>query len=60
MRDGTPDGPLVARGQLTLDLEDLLRQATTIRLAPPPNLEGDIERHVKMAARNAISRAYLA
>lgn len=59
VRDGAADGPLVARGQLTLDLEDLLRQATTIRLAPPPNLAGDIERHVKMA-ENAISRAYLA
>lgn len=59
VRDGTADGPLVARGQLTLDLEDLLRQATTIRLAPPPNLAGDIERHVKMA-ENAIARAYLA
>lgn len=59
VRDGGTDGPLLARGQLTLDLEDLLRQATTIRLAPPPNLAGDIERHVKMA-ENAIARAYLA
>lgn len=59
VRDGTAGGPVVARGQLTLDLEDLLRQATTIKLAPPPNLAGDLEHQVKMA-ETAISRAYLA
>ncbi|MDR6534979.1 alpha/beta fold hydrolase [Variovorax soli] len=53
------DSPLVAQGILTLDLEDLLRQAFSIRLEPPTNLLGELEQHVP-AARDAINAVYLA
>lgn len=53
------EGPLVAQGILTLDLEDLLWQASTIKLEPPENLPGAVENLVP-AARDAISAAYLA
>lgn len=53
-----PGQPVVAMGQLTLDLEDLARQASTIQLEPPANLLGDLERHFPMA-RAAISKAYM-
>ncbi len=52
-------GQLVAQGILTLGMEDLLWQGATIKLEPPANLAGDIERLVP-AARDAISAAYLA
>jgi cholesterol oxidase len=52
-------GQLVAQGILTLDLEDLIWQSSTIQLEAPANLAGDIERHLP-AARDAISAAYLA
>ena len=52
-------GPLVAQGILTLDLEDLLRQAFSIRLEPPTNLLGALEQQVP-AARDAINAVYLA
>ena len=51
--------PLVAQGILTLDLEDLLRQAFSLRLEPPTNLLGELEQQVP-AARDAINAAYLA
>ena len=53
------EGAMVAQGILTLDLEDLLWQASTLEIDPPAGLLGDIERHVPRA-RNAITMAYLA
>ncbi len=52
-------GPMVAQGILTLDLEDLLWQASTIALAAPANLPGELEQRVPRA-RSAIESAYLA
>lgn len=54
-----PSQPVVAMGQLTLDLEDLARQAMTIQLDPPSNLLGKLEAKFPMA-RAAISKAYAA
>ena len=51
--------PVVAQGILTLDLEDLLWQASTIRLEPPASLLGALEQKMP-AARDAINAAYLA
>jgi hypothetical protein len=42
--------PLVAQGILTLDLEDLLWQASTIRLEPPANLLGVLEQRCRPRA----------
>ncbi|WP_326541244.1 GMC oxidoreductase [Pseudorhodoferax sp.] len=50
--------PLVAQGMLTLGLEDLLWQASTIRLEPPTGRLGDLERRVPRAG-TAITEAYL-
>jgi cholesterol oxidase len=50
---------VVAQGILTLGLEDLLRQAASIRLEPPANLLGVVEQQVP-AARDAINAVYLA
>ena len=52
-------GRMVAQGILTLDLEDLLWQASTVELKPPAGLSGVIEAHVP-AAERAIANAYLA
>ncbi|OUM02561.1 alpha/beta fold hydrolase [Variovorax sp. JS1663] len=51
--------PVVAQGILTLDLEDLMWQASSIRLEPPANLLGAVEQQVP-AARDAINAVYLA
>ncbi|WP_077001064.1 alpha/beta fold hydrolase [Variovorax sp. KK3] len=51
--------PVVAQGILTLDLEDLMWQASTIKLEPPANLLGVVEQQVP-AARDAINAIYLA
>ncbi|CAN7659251.1 alpha/beta fold hydrolase [Variovorax sp. LjRoot130] len=53
------ESPLVAQGILTLDLDDLLWQASSIKLEPPANLLGEVEQQVP-AARDAINAAYLA
>ncbi|MDM0058229.1 alpha/beta fold hydrolase [Variovorax fucosicus] len=53
------ESPMVAQGILTLDLEDLLWQSSSIRLEPPANLLGELERKVP-AARDAINAVYLA
>lgn len=52
-------GSLVAQGILTLDLEDLLWQGSSLEMKPPPSLPGVIEAHVP-AAQRAIASAYLA
>jgi len=49
----------VAQGVLTLGLEDLLWQLTTVRTEPPPGVVRALENQVP-AARNAIANAYLA
>lgn len=54
-----PTMPLVAQGLLTLGLEDLAWQASTIRLEPPAGWIGQLENAVPRA-RDAISQAYLA
>lgn len=53
------ESPVVAQGILTLNMEDLLWQASSIRLEPPANLLGELEQQVP-AARDAINAAYLA
>jgi cholesterol oxidase len=55
----SPAPVVLAQGILTLGLEDLAWQASTIRLEPPTTLPGVIDAHVP-AARAAISEAYLA
>ena len=52
-------GRMVAQGILTLDLEDLLWQASTVEVKPPASLPGVLEAHVP-AAERAIASAYLA
>ncbi|GAA4354212.1 hypothetical protein GCM10023165_45210 [Variovorax defluvii] len=51
--------PVVAQGILTLDLEDLMWQASSLRLEPPASLPGAVEAQVP-AARDAINAVYLA
>ena len=50
--------PVVAQGVLTLGLEDLLWQASTIKLTPPDTLLGAIEAKFPRA-RDAIAQVYL-
>ncbi|KQP12792.1 GMC oxidoreductase [Pseudorhodoferax sp. Leaf267] len=53
-----PAMPMVARGVLTLGLEDLLWQASTLRLEPPANGLGALENKIPRA-RDAINQVYL-
>ena len=50
--------PMVAQGVLTLGLEDLAWQASTIKLTPPDNWIGHLENHMPRA-RDAIAQVYL-
>ncbi|MDQ6685122.1 MAG: alpha/beta fold hydrolase, partial [Pseudomonadota bacterium] len=52
------DERLLAQGMLTLGLEDLLWQASTIKLGPPPGLPGRLEEHFPKA-RDAVADVYL-
>ena len=53
------DGAMVAQGVLTLDLDDLLWQTKSFKVAPPDTLPGRLESLIP-EARDAISTFYLA
>jgi len=59
VRDGSAEGPPVAKGMLTLDLEDLMWQGSSIKLDLPPHGLDAVLARIPRAAR-AIETVYLA